>query len=155
MNHDHSSDRLGVPASIVVVAHSPRWQSQIQRSLKNLEQTPKVHWLLDFESARKFIVSNECTVLIVELPDSFTEQSKATLNLVVELCNNPQQCPLFLLGDDSIDPWRAILAEAGANDTCGSILDYVKVWPRIERLLKIRPTQDLTVEETVAARLPW
>lgn len=155
MNSDHSSWHLNVPASIVVVAHSPRWQSQIQRSVKSLEQTAKVHWLLDFESARKFIVSNECSAMIVELPDSFTQKPKATLNLVVELCNNPQQCPLFLLGDASIDPWRTILAEAGATDTCGSILDYVKAWPRIERLLKIRPTHDLTVEETVAARLPW
>ena len=150
-----NNDIQAPPASIAVVAHSPRWQSQIQRSIKKLERTAKVHWLLDFESARKFIVSNECTVLIVELPDSFTEQSSASLNLIVELCNNPQQCPLFLLGDDSIDPWRAILAEAGATDTCGSILDYVKAWPRIERLLKIRPTHDLSVEETVTARLPW
>ena len=155
MKNDSSNPGQNIPASIVVVAHSPRWQSQIQRSTQRLSQTPKVHWLLDFESARKFVISNECSALFVELPDSFTQHPEASLNLIVELCNNPQQCPLFLFGDDSIDPRRAILAEAGANDTCCSILDYVKAWPRIERLLKIRPTRELTVEETVAARLPW
>jgi len=144
-----------LPSSIAVATQSPRWQSQVRRNIDSLSPTPKVHWLLDFASARKFIVSNECALIIVELPDSFTQQPDATLALVTELCNNPQQCPLFLLGDDSIDPWRSVLAAAGATETCCSILDYVKAWPRIERLLKKRPTRELTVEETVTARLPW
>jgi len=145
----------GLPSSISVATYSPRWRSQIQRSTESVSPTPNVHWLLDFESARKFIVSNECSVIIAELPESFAQQPDATLLLIAELCNNPQQCPLFLLGDDSTDPWRAVLAEAGAHETCCSILDYGKAWSRIERLLKNRPTGELTVEETVSARLPW
>lgn len=149
-----TNDRTA-PQSIAVAAHSPRWQSQIQRSIEQLSQPPNVHWLPDFASARQFIIANDCAAIIAELPASFSQHPDSTLQLTTSLCNNPQQCPLFLLGDDSIDPWRTVLAEAGATETCGSILDYVKAWPRIERHLKNRPTVELTVEETVAARLPW
>lgn len=150
MRHDRT-----VPISIAVATHSPRWQSQLQRSAEQLSPSPNVHWLPDFRSARQFIISNECSAIVAELPVSFSQQPDTTLELVADLCNNPQQCPLFLLADDSVDPWRSVLAEAGATETCCSILDYVKAWPRIARHLKNRPTQDLTVEETVAARLPW
>ena len=144
-----------VPPSIAVATHSPRWQSKVQRGIASLEPSPRVHSLLDFESARKFIVSNDSAALIAELPKSFAWQPNRTLELVTELCNNPQQCPLFLLGDESADAWRDILAEAGAHETCCSILDFVKAWPRLERLLKKRGTSNLSVEEMVAARLPW
>jgi len=143
------------PQSIAVATHSPRWQSQIQRSVEQLSQPPKVHWLPDFASARQFIIANDCELIVAELPASFSQQPDAALELTTSLCNNPHHCPLFLLGDDSVDPWRAVLAEAGASETCCSILDYVKAWPRIVRHLKNCPSQELTVEETVAARLPW
>ena len=144
-----------IPASIAVATQTPRWQSQIQRSIESLRPSPRVHSLLDFDSARKFIVTNACAALIAELPQSFTQQPNPTLELVTELCNNPQQCPLFLLGDHSADPWRDILTEAGAHETCCSMLDFVKAWPRLERHLKNCGTSDLSVEEMVAARLPW
>jgi len=143
------------PPSVAVATQTPRWQSQIQRGFESLQPSPRVHSLLDFESTRKFIVTNACAALIVELPQSFAQKPNPTLELVTELCNNPQRCPLFLLGDDSADPWRDILAEAGANETCCSMLDFVKAWPRLERHLKNSGTSELSVEEMVTARLPW
>ncbi|QEG24708.1 hypothetical protein [Mariniblastus fucicola] len=146
---------LPVAPSIAVATQTPRWRSQVQRGIDSARPMPQVHWLLDFDSARNFIVSNECAALIVELPDGFSERPQQVLERVADLCNNPQHCPLFLLAAPSADPWRAVLAEAGATETCCSVLDFVKMWPRVERHLKTCLIGDLSVEEKVIARLPW
>jgi hypothetical protein len=116
---------------------------------------PHVHWLLDIESAQSIAIANRHAPLIVECPETFASKPKLLLNPILRLCNNAQNSPLFLLGDSTIEPWQNILLEAGATDVCSSILDFEKTWQRVVRHLKISTSYNLTVEQTVTARLPW
>ncbi len=144
-----------VPPSIVLAVRSPRWRSQVQRFIERLDPAPTVHWTPGFDSVASQAIANPSSVMIAELPDSFSSLPIQSLNLVARLCNNSQQCPLFLLGNESAEPWRMVLAEAGATDTCCSILDFEKICLQIGRHLENQSNSDLSVEETVEARLPW
>ena len=148
-----NSSKISPP--IVAAVRSPRWRSQIERFVEQLEPSPPVHWKLGFDSVVSFAIAHPSSVLIAELPDSFAQAPIESLKLVSSLCNNPQQCPLLLLGDESTEPWRDILTEAGATATCCSILDFEKVCLQIDRHLENHAISDLSVEDAVAARLPW
>ena len=149
-----SSPTIVSPA-IVSAVRTPRWQSQIQRLTEQLDPTPTVHWIPGFDSVEPLVIANPSAVLIVELPESFSDQPTPSLTLITSLCNNAQQCPLFLLCDESAERWPGVLMEAGASGVCCSVLDFEKVRLQIERHLKNRAIRNLTVEETVVARLPW
>lgn len=150
-----TSNSLMVPPSIALVTRTPRWRSQLRQSCERLESSPHVHWLLDLDSIHTFLATTHCDALLAELPADFTGQPTKFLNRVVNLCNNAQQCPLFLLADESVEGWQNLLCEAGATETCCSMLDFHMMWQRVERHLKNCRIEDLTVEERVAARLPW
>lgn len=149
----HSSTTIAPP--VVAALRSPRWTSQVQRCLERMTLSSRVHWQPDFESAQKIALSQRDTVLIAELPAAFSSKPLPFLKSILPLCNNSQQCCLFLLGDDSADPWQGLLREAGATDVCTSMLDFENMWLKVERHLKNSLIDDLTVEQTVAARLPW
>ena len=144
-----------VPAPIVVAVRSPRWRSQVQRYLEGLGLSPTVHWLPGFDSIANAAIAYPSAALIAELPDSFSVEPGKPLKLVANLCNNSQQCPLFLLGDGSTEPWVKVLAEAGATATCCSILDFGKICSQLGRHIENSATSRLSVEEATLARLPW
>ena len=148
-----SSTAIAPP--VAVALRSPRWTSQVQRNLDRLTVSARIHWLPDFESAQKVALSQRAAVLVAELPASFSSRPQPFLKTILPLCNNSQHCCLFLLGDDSADPWQGLLREAGATDVCTSMLDFKNMWLKVERHLKNSLIDDLTVEQTVAARLPW
>jgi len=150
--NNHST---GVVPPIVTVVRSPRWTSQVRRGIEALDVAPRLHWLLDLEAAHRVAISNHHAVLIVECQDAFPSKPASLLDPLAGLCNNAQNAPVFLLGDESIEPWRKLLIEGGAVEVCTSILDFEKMWQRVIRHLKISTTDDLTVEQTVAGRLPW
>lgn len=148
----------GVSPPIVASIQSPRWTSRVQNGIESLAVSPRVHWVLDIESAKAIIVANRKAALIVECPESLPSNPRALQALLASLpafCNNAQNSPIFLLGDQAIEPWRPVLLEAGATDVCSSILDFEKTWQKVTRHLKISTSHDLTVEQTVSARLPW
>ena len=144
-----------VTPPLLVLAHLPRWNSQIQRWIEQLSFAPQAHWLLSLDEIEGLVLQNHRAAIIVELPSNFSAKPESTLPEFTRLCNNPQQCPLFGLGDETADPWRGILTEAGATDVCCSVLDFANFSRRIERHLKNSVRDELSVEQKVAARLPW
>lgn len=150
-----SDPKSGVSPPVVAAIHSPRWASQVQSGIESLPVAPRVHWVLDIESARDIATGSRNAAMIVECPDTFPSNPQPLLNSILGFCNNAQNSPLFMMGDHTTEPWRNVLLEAGATEVCSSILDFEETWQRVARHLKISTKRDLTVEQTAAARLPW
>lgn len=146
---------MPVTPPVLVLIRSPRWRSQVQRWIEGLEFSPPIHWLLNGEEASELMLRHHQASFVMELPRNFDANPNSTLTEITRLYNNPQQCPLFLLGDDSVDKWKPLLREAGAVDVCSSILDFEDFSLRIAQHLKNSVQDELTVEQKVEARLPW
>lgn len=149
------ADSRFVTPPLLVVVRSPRWTSQIQSWLENLPYTPKAHWLTDVQQARELSRLNHRAAMVFETPEKFGSDPQPFLSQLADLCNNPQQCPLFLLGDSSAEPWKNVFREAGAADICSSMLEFEKFSQRLGRYLENNVRSELSVEQTVIARLPW
>lgn len=146
-------DRIAPP--LLLVIHSARWQSQMRRLLEGLEPHCSPEWLLTIDQTSALAHSNRAAAIVVETPANFASKPEPTLLQVARLCNNPQQCPLFLLGDASVEPWSDVFREAGAREVCTSMLRFENFGLRVARHLENHLLRELTVEQTVVARLPW
>jgi hypothetical protein len=141
------------PATIIASVHSPRWSSQLRQKIELLDCKPVVQWLLNLQSAVTISETHVDAILIAELPKTFNEKPEESITLISNACNNPQRAPIFILGDQTHDAWDRVLLDAGAAETCFSVLDMEGFWNRVQRFLRNRATIELSVEEAVSARL--
>ena len=131
------------------------YKRQVQRLCEGLESWTHTHSLLSIEQANSLVYSNPTAALVVEIPDGFASDPDPTVLQVARLCNNPQRCPLFLLGGADAEPWSDIFREAGVAELCTSVLSFENFGLRLVRHLENHVRSELTVEQTVVARLPW
>lgn len=157
MTQPATSNPLGerIAPPLLLVIQSPRWQSQMQRLLEGFDFCSSAHWLLTIDQATSLVDSNRAAAMVVEIPADFASAPEPTLLQVARLCNNPQQCPLFLIGDAEAEPYSDVFREAGAADLCTSMLSFENFGLRVTCHLENHLRGELTVEQTVVARLPW
>ena len=133
--------------------HSARWQSKIRQAVSRLEVNVTIEWQLDVDEAIASSRTDKKAAVITELPKRFNDRPEKTAASIAEVCNDPFGTGIFILGDDSHEPAKHLLVEAGAAETCFCMLDFDGFWNRIKRYLNHYSIDEISVEQAVAARL--
>lgn len=145
-------ERKLLPA-ICASVHSARWQSKLRQAVSQLEVNASIEWQLNIDEAIASSRTGKKAAVIAELPKRFNDQPERTAASIAEACNDPFGTSIFILGEDSHEPAKHLLVEAGAADTCFCMLDFDGFWNRIKRYLNHHSIDEISVEQAVAARL--
>jgi len=78
---NNTADSRILTPPLLVVVRSPRWSSQLQVWLEGLRYAPKVHWLTDYQQARELSRSNHKAALLFEVPEKFSADPEAFLQI--------------------------------------------------------------------------
>lgn len=137
---------------ITVLTRSIHWKSILQTALRREFPSLKIGWALDIEDFLSEVAGKANGIGIVELNEATAVND---LPRIAQALNDGNDLRVFAVANVTLSQWRVALRECGFIDVCESVTELPQLIRLIRNCFRAEPADDASIEERVAAQLPW